>query len=123
MLSIYVDDIKAAGPEEAVNAMWAQLAKLIDIEAPTKLERYLGCEHSVTRETIDPVKVPWADLPGLRNEGTAENVLPPKEVNVINYDMCSYVDQCLESYEELAGDDFRPYKSVPTLRCEGRRLA
>ena len=34
MLSIYVDDLKAAGPKDAVDTVWAQLEKLIDIEPP-----------------------------------------------------------------------------------------
>ena len=92
MLSVYVDDLKAAGPKDAVDIMWAQLRKLIDIEPPTKLGSYLGCEHSVTQEVFDPAKAPWANLPGMRSEGTAGDTLPPKKVNVMNYDMCSYVD-------------------------------
>ena len=39
MLSVYVDDLKAAGPKEGVDAMWKELRKLIDIEPPTKLGR------------------------------------------------------------------------------------
>ena len=38
----------------------------------------------------------------------------PHEVKVINYDMCSYVEQSLESYEELVGDKFRPYRKSST---------
>ena len=79
MLSVYVDDLKAVGPKHGVDAMWKELSKLIDIEPPTKLGRYLGCEHEITEEVIDAAKVPWANLPGMRGEGPAlVNLLPRK---------------------------------------------
>ena len=114
MLSVYVDDLKAAGPKHCVNAMWKKLSKLIEIEPPTKLGRYLGCEHSITEECIDAAEVPWSNLPGMRSENTAPGAPSVKKVRVINYDMCSYVEQSLEAYEELAGDDFKPYRKSST---------
>ena len=50
MLSVYVDDLKAAGPQKELDAMWKELSMHIQIEPPTKLGRYLGCEHTVTEE-------------------------------------------------------------------------
>ena len=32
----------------------------------------------------------------------------------MNYDMCAYVEQCLEAYEALAGSNLQPYRPSST---------
>ena len=45
LVTIYVDDILAAGRPEALKEFWAQLAKHIEIEAPSEVDRFLGCYY------------------------------------------------------------------------------
>ena len=45
MLSIYVDDFKMAGPTENIDKGWALLRSKIDMEDPTPVGLYLGCQQ------------------------------------------------------------------------------
>ena len=44
MLSIYVDDFKMSGPIENMEKGWALLRSKIDMEDPTPVGLYLGCQ-------------------------------------------------------------------------------
>jgi hypothetical protein len=46
LLTIYVDDLLLAGPEESHAAFWAMLEKKVNIEPPEDLDRYLGRYHT-----------------------------------------------------------------------------
>jgi hypothetical protein len=46
LLTIYVDDLLLAGPEESHAAFWATLEKKVNIEPPEDLDRYLGRYHT-----------------------------------------------------------------------------
>ena len=45
LVTVYVDDILAAGRPEALKEFWAQLAKHIEIEAQSDVDRFLGRYH------------------------------------------------------------------------------
>ena len=44
-MTIYVDDILAAGRPDTLKEFWAQLAKHVEIEAPSDIDRFLGRYH------------------------------------------------------------------------------
>ena len=49
--TIYVDDMLAAGRPEALKQFWAQLAKHIEIGAPSDVDRFLGRYHRLVDST------------------------------------------------------------------------
>ena len=55
-LSVYVDDLKAAGPAASLKLMWAELKKHLDIDPPKKMvdNQYLGCsQRDIFPEEVD----------------------------------------------------------------------
>ena len=49
LLSIYVDDFKAAGPSGNMDTVWKELRKFLTLDDPTPFGRYLGCtQHKLT---------------------------------------------------------------------------
>ena len=44
-LVVYVDDFKMSGPSESLSIGWDLIGRVITMEAPGTLKRYLGCEH------------------------------------------------------------------------------
>ena len=89
LLVVYVDDLKVAGPVKAVSQTWKDL-KDIDLDPPTAVGRYLGCNH--TREVT-------------------------KNGTKMTYDMRDFMVACCERYTELVGGDvkFKP-ASTPFLQ-------
>ena len=108
---LYFDDLKAAGPQKELDAMWKELSMHIQIEPPTNLGRHLGCEHSVTEEYIDASKVPWANLPGMRGESSVPGRPDVKKVKVMNYDVCPIRGAIPRSLRNARGE----YYSLPTV--------
>ena len=60
LLIIYVDDFKLSGPTGNLKEGWRliqepspEVPKGIEIDPPTKVGRYLGCEHRVSEKWID----------------------------------------------------------------------
>ncbi len=57
-LDVYVDDFKMAGPSGNLAKAWKLVQEAgpttpgIEIDPPTAVGRYLGCEHRVTRKTV-----------------------------------------------------------------------
>ena len=45
LLAVYVDDFKMAGPKANMSQGWKLIGSKIDMDNPTPLGRYLGCEH------------------------------------------------------------------------------
>ena len=76
---VYVDDFKLGGPKSALRPMWARLKKLIHMDEPALVGRCLGCEH---------------------HEYTAK--LDGKDVRSMDYDMSSFMDQCVKAYRDVA---------------------
>ena len=42
---VYVDDFTMSGPSESLSIGWDLIGRVITMEPPGTLKRYLGCEH------------------------------------------------------------------------------
>ena len=125
-LTVYVDDFKLACSERHAENAWKAIRGQLQLEDPTPLERYLGCEHiEETGFLIDHTKAPGQTLPRLSEDlrdkkllpgsGHEEKPLPKKaQVRALHYDMVSFVDQCVDAYRSLAGPDTKPLQKVAT---------
>ena len=51
-LVVYVGDFKMSGPAKNIAAGWALISKVIKMEEPRQLKRYLGCEHEFTQQLV-----------------------------------------------------------------------
>ena len=51
-LVVYVDDFKMSGPAKNIAEGWALISKVIKMEEPRQLKRYLGCEHEFTQQVV-----------------------------------------------------------------------
>jgi len=134
LLTVYVDDFKMAGPKKSVAELWKLISQRIELEDPTPPGRYLGCMHKACKLEILEDEQPMAGLPGipassggqpLSKDGSVESK-KKCTVNGMVYDLSSFVSQCLDLYEELAGPNFRPYKKVGTpfvAEAEGSKKA
>ena len=47
LLAVYVDDFKMAGPKDNLAKGWELIGSRIDVDTPSPLGRYLGCEHVI----------------------------------------------------------------------------
>ena len=47
LLAVYVDDFKMAGPKDNLAKGWELIGSRIDMDTPSPLGRYLGCEHVI----------------------------------------------------------------------------
>ena len=45
LLVVYVDDFKMSGPKESMSKGWELIGSKIDMDTPTVIGRYLGCDH------------------------------------------------------------------------------
>ena len=45
LLAVYVDDFKMAGPKANMQKGWELISSKIDMDSPSPIGRYLGCEH------------------------------------------------------------------------------
>ena len=45
LLVVYVDDFKMSGPKESMSKGWELVGSRIDMDVPTDIGRYLGCDH------------------------------------------------------------------------------
>jgi hypothetical protein len=91
MLVVYVDDFKLSGHVDSAAKGWALIWKGIDMDSPTSLGLYLGCNHEVF-----------------------ERVLPDTGATVrgIEYNMVDFLRQCVARYMELTNT--KSLKDVPT---------
>eukprot|EP00971_Amphidinium_carterae_P238554 4735594-Amphidinium_carterae.1 len=92
LLVVYVDDFKMAESKDAVPKMFAKLAEKIKMDAPTSVDRFLGCHHKY--------------LPDKHVDGHV--------VRRLEYDMSSFFASAVQMYYELAGPNSKPLKKVDT---------
>ena len=57
--------------------------------------------------------MPMHGLPGIERS-TLDGGSTKREVIAMEYGLESFIDQCLEAYESLAGSNLRPYRRVAT---------
>ena len=63
LLAVYVDDFKMSGPVENMAKGWSLISSKIDMDPPTPVGRYLGCEHLVTEKVkLSPKHHPFAHV-------------------------------------------------------------
>ena len=90
---VYVDDFKLAGPAQKLPEAWAQIMRHIHMDKPTPIGRYLGCDHRRVLRTAPGTKVrAW----------------------VMEYDMSSFMSQCLEVYARELCEDTSKLRDAPT---------
>ena len=80
-LVVYVDDFKMAGPKDNLDKGWSLIRKGLDIEPPTPIGVYLGCNHE---------------------EGTIK--VGDIIARTMTYNMEDFLTSCVDRYLELAGD-------------------
>ena len=100
-----MDDFKLACHKDDGETVWKLLQGKIKLEDPAPLKQYLGCEHNHLSGDLDAgVKVPggWLPIPGYKEAIRAKAEHQPKG---IEYNMSSFIEQCVSAYLELAGDE------------------
>jgi len=66
LLIVYVDDFKLVGPEKSLVQAWSEIRKHINIEDPTPIGQYLGCEHvpmKIHTSSMHPHVIPMFAYP------------------------------------------------------------
>lgn len=111
LLTVYVDDFKMSGRSKDLPQAWAKVAAAINIEKPTKLNRYLGCGHVEHHGNLkDSQAAPTQNFPGCPKPSAGK----PSPIKLLEYDMSSFVEQCVDAYVDLARGRMKPLKKVPT---------
>ncbi len=90
-LVIYVDDFKLSGPKANLEKGWKLLMTDSQIDPPQPVGLFLGCVHEMGKFKLPSGKVATS----------------------MTYNMESFLIQCTERYNELAGGNVR-FKKVPT---------
>ncbi len=83
--------------------VWKLLQSKSKLEDPAPLKQYLGCSHHHREGDLDQdVRVPggWLPVPGFK-----ETMIKKAEhhTRCIEYDMSSFIEQCVTAYLDLAG--------------------
>ena len=121
MLVVYVDDFKLSGPKANLAQGWSLMASKIKLEPPSSIKRYLGCEHVTFSHTVagpfDPrsywtrFEEPKKAFPeltfGANSITVPQGSTGSREVRMIKYDMCSFMEQCVARYVELCGPKYK----------------
>ena len=115
---MYVDDFKMAGPTVHVKQGWDLFRQKIKTEEPTPSGKYLGCDHKLMNKLITvPSDSAKKEAGG---DPKAEHIVKPPPLpvsfraNVIEYDMSSFLSQCVDRYCELAHVSRDKLKRVDT---------
>ena len=92
LLVVYVDDFKLAGPAKNIPTGWKRIRAGIKMDDPSIAGKYLGCAH----------------IQHIVQMAAGGNPLLPEKggkiaVRMIEYDMESFLVQCVERYQELGG--------------------
>ena len=62
LLAVYVDDFKMSGPSDSMKKGWELISSKIDMDAPTPMGRYLGCEHHSQSSPLGRAGHPFAHV-------------------------------------------------------------
>ena len=118
LLVIYVDDFKLAGPAKNLAQGWKLISSKIKMEPAQPIGRFLGCQQSIGSMKMHAWSNPryeWMrstppkkDPPLIFNDHEKELMndtsQPMTHVNVMQYDMSNFLEQCVQRYVELAGN-------------------
>ena len=114
-LVVYVDDFKMGGPSANLSIGWDLIGKVITMEPPGTLKRYLGCEHEFAAADVqgffDP-RTAWTvdhppskEMPDIRfgeKRLRADEVkFDPARVKIIKYNEACFMEACVDRYKEL----------------------
>ena len=114
-LVVYVDDFKMGGPSANLSIGWDLIGKVITMEPPGTLKRYLGCEHEFAAADVqgffDP-RTAWTvdhppskEMPDIRfgeKPLRADEVkFDPARVKIIKYNEACFMEACVDRYKEL----------------------
>ena len=91
MLMVYVDDFKMSGPVKNLDKGWKLLRSGIDMDDPYPLDRCLGCIHHIR-----------------------SGVVNHKNVQIIEYDVCDFMQQCVHAYKNACGEPDMQLRKVDT---------
>ena len=91
MLMVYVDDFKMSGPAKNLDKGWKLLRSGIDMDDPYPLDRCLGCIHHIR-----------------------SGVVNHKNVQIIEYDVCDFMQQCVHAYKNACGEPDMQLRKVDT---------
>ncbi len=134
-LIVYVDDFKMAGTQGNLSKGW-QLLRMptdtspgIQMEDPTAVNRFLGCEHRTGTEVItwhggEPTALDESLLKKKKQPDGTEKLVDhnrgqPREgesteVVTMEYDMREFFRSCVALYADLTGTLPSSYPKVPT---------
>ena len=62
LLAVYVDDLKMSGPSDSMKKGWELVSSKIDMDTPTPMGRYLGCEHHSQSSPLGRAGHPFAHV-------------------------------------------------------------
>ena len=114
-LVVYVDDFKMGGPSANLSIGWDLIGRVITMEPPGTLKRYLGCEHEFAAADVqgffDP-RTAWTvdhppskEMPDIRfgeKRLRADEVkFDPARVKIIKYNEACFMEACVDRYKEL----------------------
>ena len=114
-LVVYVDDFKMGGPSANLSIGWDLIGRVITMELPGMLKRYLGCEHEFAAADVqgffDP-RTAWTvdhppskEMPDIRfgeKRLRADEVkFDPARVKIIKYNEACFMEACVDRYKEL----------------------
>ena len=115
---------------------WELIRQGVEMDDPTGLGRFLGCEHKLSTKTVkwqgmmptdldppapkQPKSATSGSIPapaphdprGIEQENIAKR--NEKEVRVIEYDMKDFFKSCVDLYADLTGTSPAEYPKVPT---------
>ena len=114
-LVVYVDDFKMGGPSANLSIGWDLIGRVITMEPPGTLKRYLGCEHEFAAADVqgffDP-RTAWTvdhppskEMPDIRfgekRLRAGEVKFDPARVKIIKYNEACFMEACVDRYKEL----------------------
>ncbi len=66
---MYVDDFKLAGLETHLAHAWKAISDVVNVEPPTEIGKYSGCNHVVGEMTMtDADDIIGRSLPGVKDK-------------------------------------------------------
>ena len=97
---VYVDDLLGAGPEKDLRTTFEKLSKLVDLDPPEPLNKYLGCHHTIT------------------HSGTGED-----RCSEVRFDMTDYCRDACEQFVAETGQKLGKARSPFAPQLDADKIA